>query len=354
MTTPRAAHVTVLETLLDRCKPRESWTAEREALTAAVELMRQAGEDIDDGGPYNGIDWRATAHELLSRLETASPPNVLVQQLSILRDMAALLRCMFPTAPTEASRPMTPQYMAEVVQATIECLCANGFQSRTHRLAEVRDQLAALTASPQVQGVEDGTVAASRFILDRAMGALTEALMYPEELRKTAEWVAADLRRELAKGAATPQRAPGVTEGCAIQLSDDDWNPYELLDVVRHSLAASTPAVIVERIDECLRQQKQTQRAAPTAPVSAVGVDGLIRRLTELSGRAADMSWDLEVVGLHHATAMLRKVAALASGPSGECPSRERCDCLGRCKYGFAGNGAAPAAQDQGEGNGNQ
>jgi len=74
------------------------------ALTAAIELMKQQGEDIDDGGPYNGIDWRAIAHELLSRLETASPPNVLVQQLSILGDMAALLRCMFPAAPTEASR----------------------------------------------------------------------------------------------------------------------------------------------------------------------------------------------------------------------------------------------------------
>jgi hypothetical protein len=76
---------------------------------------------------------------------------------------------------------------------------------------------------------------------------------------------------------ASPQRAPGVTEGCAIQLSADDWNPYELLDVVRHSLAANTPAVIVERIDECLRQQKQTQRAALAAPVSAVGVDEVRR-----------------------------------------------------------------------------
>jgi hypothetical protein len=73
---------------------------------------------------------------------------------------------------------------------------------------------------------------------------------------------------------ASPQRAPGVTEGCAIQLSADDWNPYELLDVARRSLAADMPTVIVERIDECLRQQKQTQRAAP---VSAPGVDEVRR-----------------------------------------------------------------------------
>jgi hypothetical protein len=125
----------------------------------------------------------------------------------------------------------------------------------------------AIAASPQVQGGEDDDEPNPPTCCDIAHARGFEDGIKSEEHRA----------RVYAEMTATPQRAPGVTEGCAIQLSDDDWNPYELLDVVRHSLAASTPAVIVERIAECLRQQKQTQRAALAAPVSAPGVDEVRR-----------------------------------------------------------------------------
>jgi len=88
----QAAHVAVLERLSDACLSRRLTPAECGEFHAAIAAMKQQGE------------WEATARDLLLRLEAASPPNVLVQQLSILGDMAALLRCMFPTAPTEASR----------------------------------------------------------------------------------------------------------------------------------------------------------------------------------------------------------------------------------------------------------
>jgi hypothetical protein len=146
------------------------------------------------------------------------------------------------------------------VQATKPAECANGCPPRT-----VCDycQYAGGKGSPQVQGVEAPARATFRC---RECGHVGDDFA-------DRHYRAGDADVECPKcgsteadeaDAATPQRAP---EGCAIQLSADDWNPYELLDVVRHSLAASTPAVIVERIDECLRQQKQTQRAAPVSAV---------------------------------------------------------------------------------------
>jgi hypothetical protein len=187
---------------------------------------------------------------------------------------------------------------------------------------------------------------------------------------------------------ASPQRAPGVAEGCAIQLSADDWNPYELLDVVRHSLAASTPAVIVERIDECLRQQKQTQRAALA---SGPSVDAMVNRFLawplpkdfapdcgiSFDGRKDDewnkgKTWP---IGTNLLTAVQAKAMfqhCLASGPSGvdevdrigaiifrDWNTNERTE--GGPTEFYRGQirqfidslvWAAPAAQDQGEGNG--
>jgi hypothetical protein len=98
-----------------------------------------------------------------------------------------------PLYATPQNAPGVTEEMVDQALATLDNgdWCDRGWMRRALE--------AALASGPS--GV-DGTVAASRFILDRAMGALTEALMYPEELRKTAEWVAADLRRELAKGAA--------------------------------------------------------------------------------------------------------------------------------------------------------
>jgi hypothetical protein len=38
----------------------------------------------------------------------------------------------------------------------------------------------------------------------------------------------------------------------------------------------------------------------------------------------------------------------VVSSPPSECPTRERCDCIGSCKHGFAGSGATPSPAEQG------
>jgi hypothetical protein len=45
--------------------------------------------------------------------------------------------------------------------------------------------------------------------------------------------------------------------GCVIRLGVDDWNPYELLDIARLHVPAND--LLLDRIKECLRQQRTVQ-----------------------------------------------------------------------------------------------
>lgn len=90
------------------------------------------------------------------------------------------------------------------------------------------------------------------------------------------------------------------------------------------------------------------RRPPPSAPV---GVEGLVAKWRGLANDALRRSgtWNGNDIA-DRIEFMADELEALAQQPTAfECPHRTRCDCLGACKYGYAGNGAIaqqPAAVD--------